>query len=273
MEESARNIITFFNSIPNYVGKGLLNLAAAVVGGIFIAWLTSTLFARKSQIAETEGELLRKKISIYEELASKLEAMRNMTSFNMSCQSAIGKMLEKIGLNTSNLAHRSVITIFTDPKKFTTEYLSIDKYLASHRIFFDDKVLLSTMILQNYLATIRRIQVLYEEQILAVDTSLDDPKSVCFGTNLMVELGVLIESEFSGFIDDVLEAIRVSLDNLDLRHHKSIPHTEEYFSEKGPVLKPLMDTILFKGKEHIMMLVTTNVALALASIGKKPHNV
>ena len=132
---------------------------------------------------------------------------------------------------------------------------------------------MSTMILQNYLVAIRRILVLYEEQILAVDTSLYDPKSVSFETNLMMEIGVLIESEFSSFIDGVLEAIRVSLDNLDLRHHKSIPHTEEYFSENGPVMKPLMDTILFNDKEHIRMLVNTNVALALASIGKKPHNV
>lgn len=41
IQEFENNIVVFFNTVPNYVGKGIIDLIAAIVGGVFIAWLTS----------------------------------------------------------------------------------------------------------------------------------------------------------------------------------------------------------------------------------------
>lgn len=268
IQEFENNIVVFFNTVPDYVGKGIIDLIAAIVGGVFIAWLTSTLFAKKSQIAETEGEILKKKVSIYEELAAKLEDLRNLNTIDENMRKAFMKVLKDASLETSNLSHRYVITIFSDPKTFTSTFLDLDKYITSHRIFYDDEVLKSAMILQNYLGAIRRIQSLYEQNIQSLKVSLDEPKSYKFETALMTELGILVEQEFSQLIDKVLESIRNSLDNLRLSHHKTIPHTAEFYGENGPILGALKDTIIIKDSKQITQLIESNLFLAMIALGK-----
>lgn len=268
IQEIKNNIVVFFNTVPDYVGKGIIDLFAAIVGGVFIAWLTSTLFAKKSQVAETEGEILKKKVSIYEQFAAKLENLRNLNTIDENMRMAFKKVFEDVGLETSNLSHRYVMTIFTDPKTFASTFLDLDKYITSHRIFYDDEVWFSAMILQNYMGVIRRIQSLYEQNIQSLKVSLEDPKSYKIETALMTEIGILGEEEFSQLIDKVLESIRGSLNNLKLSHHKPIPHTAEFYGENGPILGALKDTILIKDAERITHLVESNLSLAIIALGK-----
>lgn len=105
IQEFENNIVVFFKTVPDYVGKGIIDLIAAIVGGVFIAWLTSTLFAKKSQIAETEGEILKKKVSIYEELAAKLEDLRNLNTIDENMRKAFMKVLKDASLEKIGRAH------------------------------------------------------------------------------------------------------------------------------------------------------------------------
>lgn len=55
-------------TIPEYIGQGILELLILTVGGLLVGWITHTYFARKAAIVEVEGEVMKKRLSIYEEL-------------------------------------------------------------------------------------------------------------------------------------------------------------------------------------------------------------
>ena len=63
------------NQCPEYIAKGIIQLLVFTVGGILVAWITTHVFGRKSEINAVEGALLKRKLDIYEELYGKLEAL------------------------------------------------------------------------------------------------------------------------------------------------------------------------------------------------------
>lgn len=270
--DSLANIVSAFSTLPDYIAKGIVELFVAIIGGLFVGWVGSTLFARKSQIAATEGDLLKKRLSVYEEFSAILERLRSAETLSVERIAVIKKLLDSVGFCDVDLTRRYVLSIFADSKRFTDKYLELDKYIATHRIFFDDNIVLPVFVFQNYIGALRRIQTLYEEQIINVGISLDNEKSHAIESTMMVEIGVLIEEEFSKLIDNVLEAMRNSIANLKMSYHKPIPHTAQFFSENGPIIKALKDTIIMRDREKVMMLVTENVSLAMIQLKKTPKH-
>lgn len=263
------DLIHLFLGLPDYVGKGIIDLFSAIIGGILVGWIGSTFFARNSQIAEIEGEILKKKVAIYEDLSSKLEFLRNAITLSAEAMTVMKDMFDKSGFKDIDLSRRYVLAIFSDPMKFTDSYLDLDKFFVSNRIFFDDNVLLSTMIFQNYMGAIRRIMTLYEEQIIDVGESIDNPNSKSIESSLLMELGVLIEKEFSEIIDEALDSIRLSLTGLNLSHHKPIPHNWAFYNGiNSPIMNRLKDTILMNRIDRIKLLVANNISLGLLNLGR-----
>ena len=69
-------IIDAINQCPEYIGKGIMQLLILTLGGVIVAWITTLVFGRKSEINAVEGTLLKRKMDIYEELCGKLESMK-----------------------------------------------------------------------------------------------------------------------------------------------------------------------------------------------------
>ena len=60
------------NLLPDYIGKGIIQLLVITLCGVIVAWITTYIFGRKSEINAVEGVLLKRKLEIYEELCVKL---------------------------------------------------------------------------------------------------------------------------------------------------------------------------------------------------------
>ena len=76
MIDTLHQIVTEINLSPEYFGKGILELIILIVGGIVVGWITSTYFAQRAAESEVKGDIMKKKLDIYEALGIKLEAMQ-----------------------------------------------------------------------------------------------------------------------------------------------------------------------------------------------------
>ena len=76
MIDTLHQIVTEINLLPEYFGKGILELIILIVGGIVVGWITSTYFAQRAAESEVKGDIMKKKLDIYEALVIKLEAMQ-----------------------------------------------------------------------------------------------------------------------------------------------------------------------------------------------------
>lgn len=259
-------LIDTIGNWPTYIIEGLLNLIVATIGGLFVGWVGATLFARKSQIAETQGELLKRKLDVYEKLSAKLEGLRSSQTINLTKAQGMEKMLNILGFEKADFSKRYVWSVFADPKIFKETFLSLDSYIVTHRIYFDDNVLLSALVFQNYMGVLRRIQTLYEEQIIDKGIDLHSKETYSVESTLMIELGVFFEEEFSQIIDEVLESMRQNIASPKLGQHKPIPHDAEFYGPNGPIMKRLKDSLILKENEKISMLVVLSVGIALEAL-------
>lgn len=48
MIDTLNQIVNEINSLPEYFGKGILELIILIVGGIVVGWITSTYFAQRA---------------------------------------------------------------------------------------------------------------------------------------------------------------------------------------------------------------------------------
>ena len=88
-------IIEAVNQCPEYIGKGIMQLIILTLGGIIVAWITTLVFGRKSEINAVEGALLKRKLDIYEELCGKLEALKAVVMIPENVHEAAMKMLKE----------------------------------------------------------------------------------------------------------------------------------------------------------------------------------
>ena len=76
MIDMLQQFVAEINSLPEYFGKGLVELTVLVVGGIIVAWITSTYFAQRAAESEVKGDIVKKKLDVYEALVVKLDGMQ-----------------------------------------------------------------------------------------------------------------------------------------------------------------------------------------------------
>ena len=73
MIEMLQQISEEINSLPDYVGKGLVELIVIIVGGVIVGWITSSYFALEAAESEVKGDIMKKKLDIYDALVVKLD--------------------------------------------------------------------------------------------------------------------------------------------------------------------------------------------------------
>lgn len=269
MTNTLTNIVNMLNTLPDYIGKGIMELLVLVVGGIIVGWITSTVFARKSEIMAVEGSVLKHKLDIFEELSKRLELLRQQDLLPSDHTSAIVAMLKQNGYDIDVCAPLTVFQIFEDPKKLSETILELDKYIAAHRIYFDSEVTKATMIFQNYIIGIRRLLVLYEEQMINAGLSLDNKNVYAVEKSLCISLCIILDEDLSRQVDILLEKLRVSINSLDFKHQAEIPHDMDFFSEDGPIMGALKDTIFLQDREKIKALIASYTALGLCATKAK----
>lgn len=258
------------NQCPEYIAKGIIQLLVFTVGGILVAWITTHVFGRMSEINAVEGALLKRKLDIYEELYGKLEALKAMVVIPSDLIDAAINALKKEGAVYNPLNANQLLTIFDSPQQLTEEFLSIDSYIVSKRLYYDNDVMIQTMLFQNYFGAIRRLLVMFEEHFFDAGIPLNKKEVASAERLLTVELGIMIQDELVDQIDKVGATMKQSFQNLSFEHRDQIEYNYDYYnSPDGPVMKGLLGTRLFTERDKITKVVTGSVALGIAgSIAK-----
>ena len=258
------------NQCPEYIGKGIVQLLILTVGGILVAWITTRVFGRKSEINAVEGALLKRKLDIYEELYGKLEALKAMVVVPSNLTEAAINAIKEERAIFNPLNANQLLAIFDSPKQLTEEFLRIDGFIVSKRMYYDNDVMIQTLRFQNYFGAIRRLLVMFEEQFVDAGIPLDKKEVVSAERLLTIELGIMLQDELVDQIDKVGATMKQSFQNLNFKHRDQIEYNYDFFnSPDGPVMKELLGTRLFSERDKITNVVTGAVALGMAeSIAK-----
>ena len=138
------DVIDVINRCPEYIGKGILQLLILTVGGVIVAWITTRVFGRRSEINAVEGALLKRKMDIYEELGGKLEAMKASVVIPSDIHDEAVRELKKEGLPFNPIKSDLLLAIFDSSDNLTNAVLGIDSYIASKRLYYDQEVMIQT---------------------------------------------------------------------------------------------------------------------------------
>ena len=255
------------NLMPDYIGKGIMQLLVITLCGVIVAWITTYVFGRRSEINAVKGALLKRKLEIYEVLSGKLEALKSLVLIPADTHEAAMQELKELGIAINPINSDQLFGIFDSPKILTEEFLSLDKYIATKRMYFDNDVLIQTMRFQNYFACLRRLLVVFEEPFVNQHLSLDRKEVASVERLLTLELGMMLQNELTDQIDKVVNTMKNSFKNLTFDHRDEIEYTYEFFNNPdGPIMSDLCHTKLFEKREEIMSVVTNAAALGMAAI-------
>lgn len=252
-------------NLPEYVCKGLLELLFLIVGGLFVGWITHTYFARKAAIAEVEGKVMKTRLSIYEDLYKRLSLLLAQEILPTDRISAAVNAIKECGFEFT--MHESVptLTIMHTAKDFKKTYLELDTYINHHRLYLETQLDKDLLLFSNYFAIYRRLQVMYEEQLIDRNLSLDDANAVTSENLLMTGISILYQDEFSSEVLRVLAALKTAI-NTPMQHkRKAQDHTLATFGDDGIVVRHLKQLRIFQQKSQIQHLIAHHVALALSA--------
>ena len=267
------NIVDTINQCPEYIGKGIMQLIVLTLGGVLVAWITTGVFGRRSEINAVEGTLLKRKMDIYEELFGKFEALKASVVISSDIHDEAVKGLKKEGMTVNPVNSNLLLTIFASPENLTDAVLDIDSYIASKRLYYDQEVMIQTYRFQNYFAIFRRLIVMYEEQFVKAGIALDKEEVVAAECLLTVELGMILQDELMEQMDKVMSVMKQSFKNLNFKYREQITYDNDFFNNPdGPVTSGIINTRLMTQKEKLRALVTNAVALGMvdsAASGKK----
>ena len=258
-------IIEVINRCPEYIGKGIMQLLILTLGGVIVAWITTLVFGRKSEINAIEGALLKRKMDIYEELCGKLEALKSAVVIPSDVHEAAVKMLqeEKIAFNPIN--SNQLLIIFDSPQKLTETFLELDLYIASKKLYFDNDVMIQTLRFQNYFAMFRRLLVMFEQEFVNERISLEGKVVAAAERILTAELGMVLQDELIEQMDKVIATMKQSIMNLNFNHRDQIQYNYDFSnSPEGPIMGELMNTKIMMLREEITAIVTKAVAMGMA---------
>ncbi len=258
-------IIDVINQCPEYIGKGIMQLLVLTLGGVFVAWITTSLFGRKSEINAVEGALLKRKMDIYEELSGKLEIMKAVVIIPENVHEVAMKMLIEEGIKFNPINSNQLLSIFDSPQELKDAFLELDKYIASKKLYYDNDVMIQTLRFQNYFAVFRRLLVMFEQEFVNAEISLEEKEVASAERILTTELGMLLQDELVVQMDKLIATMKQSFMNLNFNHRGQIKYNYDFFnSPDGPIMGDLMDTKILKEREKITVIVTKAVAMGMA---------
>ena len=263
-------IIDAINQCPEYIGKGIMQLLILTLGGVIVAWITTMVFGRKSEINAVEGTLLKRKMDIYEELCGKLESLKAAIAVPDNISEAAIKLLKEEELKFNPINSKQVLSIFDSPKQLTDAFLEIDNYIASKKLYYDNDVMIQTLRFQNYFAVFRRLLVLFEQAIINEGLSLDEKEVVAAERIMTLAIGIALQDELIDQMDKVNETMKKSFMNLNFNHREQIKYSYDFFnSPEGPIMSELKDTKILLQREKISRIVMESIAIAIAAKADK----
>ena len=268
MVELLERLPEIFNAYPTFIIEGCMEILIMIIGGIVVGYITSKYLYRINELNKVEGWLLEKRIPIYEELYKRTVEMADLYMVSPEEFSYVSEMINKHGINMGENA-RQVSQLFLDGNKLSESFLDFDKYAAQNRLMFDEEVAKEVIVLTNYLGLIKRMLVLFDEQMIDKKMA-DNPKVQAVRSHLVIALGVCLSEEFIGYVMSLQNALRVSISHLQLSHREKPDYSYDFYqSENGYLMTRMRDSKAIVIRDKMKDLITDFVALGMIAGGLK----
>ena len=256
------------NAYPTFIIEGCMEILIMIIGGIVVGYITSKYLYRINELNKVEGWLLEKRIPIYEELYKRTVEMADLYMVSPEEFSYVSEMINKHGIDLGENA-RQVSQLFLDGNKLSESFLDFDKYAAQNRLMFDEEVAEEVTVSTNYLGLIRRMLVLFDEQMIDKNIA-DNPKVQAVRSHLVVALGVCLSEEFIRYVMSLQNALRVSMSHLQLSHREKPDYSYDFYqSENGYLMTRMRDSKAIVIRDKMKDLITDFVALGMIAGGLK----
>ena len=268
MVELLERLPELLNAYPTFIIEGCMEILIMIVGGIVVGYITSKYLYRINELNKVEGWLLEKRIPIYEELYKRTVEMADLYMVSPEEFSYVSEMINKHGINMGENA-RQVSQLFLDGNKLSESFLDFDKYAAQNRLMFDEEVAKEVIVLTNYLGLIKRMLVLFDEQMIDKNIA-DNPKVRAVRSHLVVALGVCLSEEFIGYVMSLQNALRVSISHLQLSHREKPDYSYDFYrDENGYLMTRIRNSKAIVIHNQMKELIASFVALGMIAGGLK----
>lgn len=269
MIETLHHIVTELNALPEYFSKGLMELLVIVVGGVIVAWITSTYFAQKAAESEVKGDILKKKLDIFDALVAKLDSMQQEIVLPQELIKVAVTDIESHDLPLAYASPYPVIDMFQTGDKLTSTVLDVDRFISSNRIYFEKGLYEKLQFFQNYVIIFNRLIVMYREHFLNEGIPLDNKHVKRSETMLTIELGLVFQDELSDEIDVVLDAIRDSISNIKFRVQSKPDHSSTRLGPDGEIAQELLGMKIMTEREKVKKLIAYHIANGMYAVKHK----
>lgn len=269
MMETLHRIVTEINALPEYFGKGMMELLVLVVGGVIVAWITSTYFARRAAESEVKGDIMKKKLDIYEEFVAKLDALQQLKVLPHELIEVAIDDIKNNGLPFSDVPQHPVAEVFQSGDKLTEAVLDIDRFISVNRIYFEKGLYEKMQFFQNYIVVFNRLIVMYREHFVDADIPLDNPCVKKYETLLAIELGLVFQDELSDEVEVVFDAIRHSISNIKYGVQSKPDHSAKRLGCDGEIAQQLLELKIITERENVKKLIAEQIAKGMYAVKQK----
>ena len=255
------SLIHFFNSVPEYVGEGVLTCVLTIVSALIVGWVTARYFMRRDELTRVEGILLEKKIPIYEHISQQLIAMNALWALDPIYAMPAVEALKKHGVECHG--QYQIHQMLLDPQEFRRIFLDFEKYTMDKKLYFDEANTLPIIVLTNYLALINQLGVHFEHELERLGVQIDD-EIRNIEKQLYATVGLLLKEDIAQQIAVVDSAIMNSLQNLTLNHRKQPQYDYHMFIDpNGPVMRGIAGTALSQQKDLVNALLLDYISMTI----------
>lgn len=269
MIETVHQIVEELKALPEYFGKGMVELFVLIVGGVVVGWISSTYFAKKAAEAEVKGDIMKKRLDIYENLILKLDEMLQQVVLPSGIIDMVVSHISKNHISLKRNPQDPLLEIFQTGETLQKTILSIDKYISANRIFLDDKLYGELQFFQNYIAIFNRLIVMYKEQFVNLGISLEDENVKRMEDQTAIEIGLVFQEELADVIQIVCKDIREYVMNINFDISPAPECVDRRFELDGPVMRRMQRMEIMKERKKLHSLVTENVVSALVLLKRK----
>lgn len=255
MIDTLNQIVNEINSLPEYFGKGILELIILIVGGIVVGWITSTYFAQRAAGSEVKGDIMKKKLDIYDALVIKLEAILQQVVLPHNIINIAVSDIKENDIPMEYVPQYPVLNVFQTGDKLKETVLDIDSFISTHRIYFEKGLYEKLQFFQNYIVIFNRLIVMYQEHFIDSHIPLDNKNVKKFENMTAIELGLIFQDELSEEIESVYDEIRDSINHITLKVQSKPDHSEKRLGNKGEIVQQMLDMKIMTEREKIQKLI------------------
>lgn len=258
-------IAQLLENIPQYLGEAVVGFIALILAGLILAYFSSKYFSRIAEVTRVKGILFEKKLPIYKNIFSQLDAMNQLRMFKHEEVEAFVKEVKEAGLNFSESPTYAVAEVFTDHKNMRETLLKLDTYISENRIYYDDEVYKQLQTFQNYIIAYLRFYTIYYQA--AKQYGIDEKYIDKVAQALFTSLGLVLTEDLTEQIINVQNAIRKSLNQVKLEFREAPTYDYAFYNDPdGFIRSELKSSLIFSKNNQIQKLIYSFTAMTL--IGK-----